>query len=274
MSRRIAICAAVCLTILLAPPVRTAHAQPELINASPTPDSTWAASPGEVALVFDSPLDPRLLFLIVINQAGERVDGGDAAIDRDDPARVRVSLPTLPEGEYFVSYAVAELSPVDPPSFDSGGSYRFTIATPPPTLQLIEPVGGQGFPTGDIPLKTRTDFFELALPDNQILIYVDGDLRARLNRNDYLIEGLEPGVHELRVVLSQGGQELPETEIITYIAVGLPDPEAEGRRLAAIAPPDPGLQLTPLQLIGVLIGAGLALAAGLWLGGAFPRQEG
>jgi methionine-rich copper-binding protein CopC len=274
MSRRIAICAAVYLTILLTLPARTAHAQPKLINASPPPDTSLIASPDEVALVFDTPLDPRLLFLIVINQAGERVDGDDATVDRNDPTRVRVSLPALPEGEYFVSYAVAELSPVDPPSFDSGGSYRFTVATPPPTLQLVEPVGGQGFPTGDIPLKTRTDFFELAWPDNQILIYVDGKLQAALNGNEYLIKGLEPGVHELRVVLSQGGQELPDTEIVAYIAVGLPDPEAEGRRLAAVAPPDPGLRLTPLQLIGVLIGAGLALAAGLWLGGAFPRQEG
>jgi methionine-rich copper-binding protein CopC len=78
-----------------------AEAHASLVMASP-PAGASAASPHEVALVFSERLEAAFSTLEVRAPDGKRVDGSDVRVDRDDPKCLRVSLPSLPSGDYRV----------------------------------------------------------------------------------------------------------------------------------------------------------------------------
>ena len=80
--------------------------------------------------------------------------------------------------------------------------------------------------------------------------------------------GLEPGVHEVRLVLARlEDEELPQTATVIYIAIKQPDPELAGREAAARAEPAPGLEVfAPWQLGGAALTVILLLGFGIWLG--------
>jgi methionine-rich copper-binding protein CopC len=240
-----------------------AHAQPVLRDASPPPEAVLSTPPAEITLTFDRILSDTYTSIQVINEAGERVDKRDSAIDPANRFVVRVSLPPLFEGRYTVSYTASGLGS----STIVSGSYQFTVDLPSPRLALLTPVNGQAFESGDIPLEMRVDFFDFGLYNNRIRIYVDGVLVTEVRALSYTIEGLSSGVHEIKTVLAQyDDQELADTAITVYVAVAQPDPESEGRELAALAPPDPGLRLTTAQLIAAIALTAILLGAGIWLG--------
>ncbi len=240
-----------------------AQARPVLILASPPADTAVTELPQRVTLTFDCLLSDRGAAIAVLNEAGERVDLRDGHVDPANRFTLVASLPPLPEGRYQVSYSASAL----------GGStliasgYSFTIDLPDPILQMLSPVNGQAFQLGPIPLRTQVSFFDLSQEANRIRLYLDGQLAAELHTLEFPIEGLEPGVHQVRTVLVRGdGEELPGTSNTVYIAVARPDVETLGRELAAVAPPDPGLRLTFEQWVAVGVGTVLLLALGVVIG--------
>jgi methionine-rich copper-binding protein CopC len=247
--------------LLRATPV---HAQPQLVDASPAPDSVLLASPEIVVLTFDRVLIDRGTTIEVTNADGERVDNGDGSINSSNRFELSVTLPSLIEGEYTVTYTASALGE----SSFTQGSYRFIISPPPPLLSVVSPVNGQAFAPGPVTLEMRTEFFNFAQHDNRIRVYVDGKLEAELRSLDYTLMDLEPGVHEIRMVLARlENEELPQTQTLIYIAIKQPDPELDGREAAAQAEPAPGLEVfTPWQLGGFMLLVILLLGLGIWLG--------
>lgn len=237
------------------------HAQTALIAASPPAASVLNTPPERVVLTFNRIVSNQGLEVKVNNEAGERVDLMDAHVDPANAFTVVVSLPPLPEGRYQVFYNVSSLGG----STTLASGYSFSIDLPAPTLEMLLPLNGDAFDTPSLPLRLQTGYFDLAQPENSVHLYVDGTLFARLSVLEYQIEGLAPGVHEIKAVLARSEEELPETAKVVYIAVAQPDPESEGRELAALAPPDEGLRLTPPQWMLVIVMV-ILLLGGFWLG--------
>lgn len=240
-----------------------AHAQAAIVAAMPAPGQPVSAPPGEVRLTFDHPLLDQGTLLSVTNEAGDRIDNQDSRIDLDNRFELVVTLPPLPEGQYTVTYVVASVGN----STILAGSYSFTIDLPDPVITLVTPKPGQVFDLGPVPIEFQTQYVDFSKDDSRIRLYVDGALYAEMHQLTGQITDLPAGVHELRIVLRQSdGCELPATSSTLYIAIANPDPEISGREAAAVAPADPGLQLTPLQLAAVIATMLLLLGIGLRLG--------
>ncbi len=257
------------LVVALFALVGQASAQPVLVDASPAPGSTLIAPPQTVILTFDRILSGQGTTIRITDERGQRVDQNDTHLDPTNRFRASISLQTLIEGRYTVSYTVAAVGS----STVLVGSYEFAIDLPPPTLALIAPVDGQAFGAGIVPLQMQVQYFDFGLYNNRIRLYVDDGLYAELRTLSYDLESLPPGVHKITAVLAQfEDQELPETAVTVTIAITQPDPESEGREQAAVAPPDPGLQLTIPQLVGTILATMVLLWLGIWLG-RLPELE-
>jgi methionine-rich copper-binding protein CopC len=243
--------------------VTPAHAQAAVVAAMPAPDQAVSAPPSEVRLTFDHPLLDQGTSLSVTSEAGDRVDNQDSQIGPNNRFELVVTLPPLPEGRYIVMYVVASVGS----STILTGSYQFIIDLPNPAISLVTPKPGQVFNPGPVPIEFQTQYVDFSKDNSRIRLYVDGALYAEMYQLTGQITDLPAGVHELRIVLRQAdGREPPGTSSTLYIAIANPDPEIAGREAAAIAPGDPGLQLTPLQLVAVIVATFVLLGIGLWLG--------
>ena len=244
--------------ILLLAPVSQA---PGLLDSAPVAGEVLTQSPAEVSLTFDAPVTAEQVQIRVRDANGVQVDNGDTTLDETNPNRVSVTLPPLPEGAYFVEY---DVTPEGQPTVTA--SFSFMVIAPPPRLTLLSPADGDVVTGGVLTLDLAVDAFSLDDEGNAVRLVVDGSREADFNDSHYTLQGLEPGVHRVEVVLVSDGEELEATRAGVYVAVPQPDPEAEGRLAAMTATPDPGLRLAPWQ-IAVVAGLGLAaFGVGIWLG--------
>jgi len=94
------------LAIGAAPAVR-AHAF--LDHASPAVGSSVPTAPAVVILWFTQDLEPAFSNVTVTNEAGQRVDLGNARIPQDSPAELQIGLKPLPRGTYLVSWHVVSV---------------------------------------------------------------------------------------------------------------------------------------------------------------------
>lgn len=252
------------VTVLIT--ARPAAAQPILVDANPAPASILPAAPQTITLTFDRALIEQGSSIRVTGGSGDLVETGDARVDPINRAVITAALPLLVEGTYTVTYTALGVGN----STVLVGAYQFTVDLPPPRLALLEPVDGQAYQTGTIPLKMQVDYFEFSQYENRIRVYVDGNLEAELRSLDYELIRLEPGVHEIRTVLAQfEDQELPETTIIVNIAVAQPNIESGGKQ-SIDDTAHTGARLTFWQTSAlVLLGAALLLL-GIWLGKKAP----
>ncbi len=85
-----------------APERAAAHAI--VVRTSPERDGVGKADIGKVDVWYDAGIRDAFAALAVVNEAGERVDKRDAAIDSADPAHVSVSVSPLTPGKYTVRY--------------------------------------------------------------------------------------------------------------------------------------------------------------------------
>jgi copper resistance protein C len=81
-----------------------ASAHPKLVNAQPAVDGTVKAAPSEITLRFNERLEGSFSKVVIKNSEGKQVDKGDAKVDRSDRRILRVSVPTLPAGQYKVEW--------------------------------------------------------------------------------------------------------------------------------------------------------------------------
>jgi methionine-rich copper-binding protein CopC len=259
------------LLVLAAAWASPARAQPVLVEASPAPGAVLTSSPEAVTLTFDRALSEDNAWIAVVGESGERFDRDDARVGPESLFTLTTTLAPLPEGRYIVKYRAA--SPGS--STILGGQYEFVVNLPAPTLQMISPANGEAFAEGRVPVELQVQFFDFGLYNNRIHLYVDGAFHAELRELATELEGLEPGVHEIAAVLARfDDEELPETARTATIAIAQPDPETEGRILAAAAAPDPGLRLAPWEWAGIVSLTVILLGLGIWLGRAARKPPG
>ena len=63
------------------------------------------ASPTQVKIIFDGPLEPAFTTLTVTDAAGKQVNTAKSSVDARQPAIATVALPVLPGGHYTVHWA-------------------------------------------------------------------------------------------------------------------------------------------------------------------------
>ena len=103
-----------------AAPAERAHAF--LDHASPAVGSSVPVPPAAVALWFTQDLEPAFSEVTVTNEAGQRVDLGNAKIPQDNPAELQVGLHPLGPGTYLVSWHVVSVD-----THPTEGTFTFEI---------------------------------------------------------------------------------------------------------------------------------------------------
>lgn len=96
------------------------HAVPD--HSEPAVGSTVSASPPLVRIWFDSELEGEFSEIRVENAASERVDNGDAHVDKSDAKLLEVGMPPLPAGVYRVFWTAVSID-----GHRTVGNYTFTV---------------------------------------------------------------------------------------------------------------------------------------------------
>ena len=105
-----------------AAPSLQAHAF--LDHASPAVGSSVPAPPPLVTLWFTQDLEPAFSSVTVTNEAGQRVDLGNARIPPDSPAELQIGLKPLPRGTYLVSWHVVSVD-----THPTEGTFTFEVGS-------------------------------------------------------------------------------------------------------------------------------------------------
>ena len=99
-----------------------AQAHAFLDHASPAVGSSVPASPPIVTLWFTQDLEPAFSDVTVTNEAGQRVDLGNAHIPQGSPAELQIGLKPLPRGTYTVSWHVVSVD-----THPTEGTFTFEV---------------------------------------------------------------------------------------------------------------------------------------------------
>jgi hypothetical protein len=121
MMRRIITALIAGLLVASASPAR-AHAF--LDHASPAVGSSVPVGPPNVMLWFTQELEPAFSGVTVTNEAGQRVDLGNAQIPQGSPAELQVGLKPLPPGTYLVSWHVVSVD-----THPTEGTFTFEVGS-------------------------------------------------------------------------------------------------------------------------------------------------
>ena len=95
-----------------------------LDHASPAVGSSVPASPPTVTLWFTQDLEPAFSGVTVTNEAGQRVDLGNAQIPQASPAELQIGLKPLPPGTYLVSWHVVSVD-----THPTEGTFTFEVGS-------------------------------------------------------------------------------------------------------------------------------------------------
>ncbi len=102
-------------------PAALAHAFPD--TADPAVGATVKVAPPSLTITFTEALEPRFSSLTVEDEAGQRVDLGDAHTAPDNAKRFSVGLKPLKAGSYKVRWRATSVD-----THKTTGNYRFTVA--------------------------------------------------------------------------------------------------------------------------------------------------
>ena len=105
---------------IAAAPSARAHAF--LDHASPAVGSSVPSAPPTVTLWFTQDLEPAFSNVTVTNEAGQRVDLGNAQIAQGSPAELQIGLKQLAPGTYLVSWHVVSVD-----THPTEGTFTFEI---------------------------------------------------------------------------------------------------------------------------------------------------
>jgi methionine-rich copper-binding protein CopC len=101
-----------------------AQAHAFLDHASPAVGSSVLTAPTLVTLWFTQDLEPAFSTVTVTNEAGQRVDLGNARITPGSPAELQIGLRPLPPGTYLVSWHVVSVD-----THPTEGTFTFEVGT-------------------------------------------------------------------------------------------------------------------------------------------------
>jgi hypothetical protein len=118
--RRILVAFVVGAVAIGAAPRARAHAF--LDRASPAVGSSVPAPPPKVTLWFTQDLEPAFSGVTVTNEAGQRVDLGNAQIRQGSPDELQIGLKPLTPGTYLVSWHVVSVD-----THPTEGTFTFEI---------------------------------------------------------------------------------------------------------------------------------------------------
>ena len=118
--RRIVMTLAVAVVALGTTAAAQAHAFLE--QASPAVGSSVPVPPPVIALWFTQDLEPAFSGVTVTNEAGQRVDLGNAQIPQGSPAELQIGLKPLAPGSYLVSWHVVSVD-----THPTEGTFTFEI---------------------------------------------------------------------------------------------------------------------------------------------------
>jgi methionine-rich copper-binding protein CopC len=100
----------------------SARAHAFLDHASPAVGSSVPTAPPVVTLWFTQELEPAFSSVTVTNEAGQRVDFGNAQIPQGSPAELQIGLRPLPPGTYLVSWHVVSVD-----THPTEGTFTFEV---------------------------------------------------------------------------------------------------------------------------------------------------
>jgi methionine-rich copper-binding protein CopC len=113
------------VSLLLAAPAQ-AHAL--LVKSVPEANATLPRPPVQVEIYFSERVDPAFSKIKVFDTTGSQVDARDSHIDPQDGHHLSVSLGSMQDGVYTVTYAV--VSAAD--GHATSGSFPFAVGTVAP----------------------------------------------------------------------------------------------------------------------------------------------
>ena len=102
----------------------SARAHAFLDHASPAVGSSVPTAPPVVTLWFTQDLEPAFSDVTVTNEAGLRVDLGNAHIPQGSPAELQIGLKPLPRGTYTVSWHVVSVD-----THPTEGTFTFDVGS-------------------------------------------------------------------------------------------------------------------------------------------------
>lgn len=108
------------LMLLMVSPGAWAHAF--LDHAEPKVGSVVTASPAVIKIWFTQEIEPDFSVIEVRDSKGNEVDKKDSHVDAGDATLLILSLPTLPDGEYAVSWKVVSVD-----THHTNGDFKFTV---------------------------------------------------------------------------------------------------------------------------------------------------
>lgn len=94
-------------------------------RAEPRVGSVVTVPPELVVVWFDGRIEPLFSTIAVYDAAERRVDRADGRVDVQDPTRLEVGLPRLPDGAYAVAWKNVALD-----GHPNEGRFTFTIRAP------------------------------------------------------------------------------------------------------------------------------------------------
>ena len=103
--------------------VSPASAHAIFVRSNPAPNADLAKSPAQVEIWFSEAVQPGLSAITVYDSAGLVADLGDVRVDPSDPTRMTVSLRSLADGVYTVSWKA--ISAID--GHFATGSFPFAV---------------------------------------------------------------------------------------------------------------------------------------------------
>ena len=103
--------------------VTPASAHALLIRSNPAANAVLTQSPVQVELFYSEPVEEKLSAIKVYNTNGDEVDVGDVRVDPSDPTRMTVSLRSLTDGVYTVTWKA--VSAID--GHQTTGTFPFAV---------------------------------------------------------------------------------------------------------------------------------------------------
>ncbi len=123
--------------------VSPASAHADLIQSIPEANAMLEQSPEHVEVVLSEPLEANGSNIKVYDSNGQAVDKGDSSVDPSNPERMTVTLPSLPDGIYTVSWKA--LSQID--GHGTAGSFPFAVGkVDASAMPETEQTGGANMP--------------------------------------------------------------------------------------------------------------------------------
>jgi copper transport protein len=180
----------------------TAHAN--YVKSNPASDARLTKAPTEVRVTFSETPDARGSDVAVLDTSGKRLDNRDVTLASDEPNTLRVSLGTIGDGGYLVSWTT--VSAVD--GHETKGAFAFAInaplpqftkdfapSAPPPTALEI---AGRALSYAGMALLTGLAFFTM------FIRVPDGVAETRRERRLVIIGGAALVIGSAVLILNQG----------------------------------------------------------------------